>query len=85
MTAWLFGKMPAHGDFVSRGLGPTMRDRLDLWLSAEMDVARAEFGDEFEPRYDARAALVLRRPNRTGNGTAGRCAPRSMRPGAAFR
>lgn len=48
--AWLFGKIPAHGDFIGRGLPPDMREQLDLWLSAELAAARARFAD-FDERY----------------------------------
>lgn len=48
--AWLFGKLPAHGDFIGRGLSPEMREQLDLWLSADLARARARFGD-FDERY----------------------------------
>ncbi|HUQ14345.1 MAG TPA: type VI secretion system-associated protein TagF [Novosphingobium sp.] len=47
---WLFGKLPAHGDFISRGLPPELREQLDLWLSAELAAARARFVD-FDERY----------------------------------
>ena len=53
MTAMLFGKLPAHGDFVARGLEPDARDALDDWLSGEMAAARATFEAEFERRYDS--------------------------------
>ena len=48
--AWLFGKLPAHGDFIGRGLSPEMREQLDLWLSADLARARARFAD-FDERY----------------------------------
>lgn len=48
----LYGKLPAHGDFVSRGLNHAERDRLDGWLAASMAGARAALGDGFEDRYD---------------------------------
>ena len=50
---WLFGKLPSLGDFVSRGLDQSMRDRIDTWLSQEMEAARAKAGDSFEGLYDA--------------------------------
>ena len=53
-SAWLFGKIPAHGDFVSRGLPPAMHEALDLWLSAELARARARF-DDFDRRYQSAA------------------------------
>ena len=36
----LFGKMPAHGDFVRRGLPPQVVQRLDDWLQAEFGRAQ---------------------------------------------
>jgi type VI secretion system protein ImpM len=48
---WLFGKLPAHGDFLARGLPGELRDRLDRWLSAELAGARTRFGEAFEGRY----------------------------------
>lgn len=50
--ARLFGKLPAHGDFVARGLGVAERDALDAWLSREMLAARAALGADFEDLYD---------------------------------
>ena len=52
VNRWLFGKLPAQGDFVSRGLDAGARDRIDRWLSAEMEAARAATAD-FDARYDA--------------------------------
>lgn len=51
VTAWLFGKLPAHGDFVARGLDPCERETLDQWLTAELAAVRD--GDGFQYRYDA--------------------------------
>ncbi len=50
MTAFLFGKLPAHGDFIARGLALGERDALDMWLSAEMTTVRdnAAFEDAFD-------------------------------------
>lgn len=53
MTAWVFGKLPWHGDFVARGLEPAARERLDLWLSDAMLRARERLGPAFEAAYDA--------------------------------
>jgi type VI secretion system protein ImpM len=52
VSAMLFGKLPAHGDFVARGLDGDARVSLDAWLAAEMASARSELGDDFESRYD---------------------------------
>ena len=48
--AWLFGKIPAHGDFISRGLDHATHTLLDDWLSVEVARARDRFAD-FDARY----------------------------------
>ncbi len=48
--AWLFGKIPAHGDFISRGLDQATHILLDDWLSVEVARARERFAD-FDVRY----------------------------------
>ena len=48
--AWLFGKIPAHGDFISRGLDHATHELLDDWLSVEVARGRAKFAD-FDTRY----------------------------------
>ncbi|MEZ5749055.1 MAG: type VI secretion system-associated protein TagF [Caenibius sp.] len=53
---WLFGKLPVLGDFVARGLDMAQRERLDAWLSEEMEIARERFPDDFEHRYDSAPA-----------------------------
>lgn len=52
--AWLFGKIPAHGDFISRGIAHDMHEALDDWLSTELARARSRFGD-FDMRYQTAA------------------------------
>ena len=52
----MFGKLPALGDFVSRGLDFAHRDAIDHWLTAEMEAAYARFPDDFEDRYFAAPA-----------------------------
>ena len=47
---WLFGKIPAHGDFISRGLDHATHELLDDWLSAEVARGRERFAD-FDSRY----------------------------------
>ena len=49
----LFGKLPAHGDFVARGLNAGDRDDLDAWLSASLSDARDVLAEAFAERYDA--------------------------------
>lgn len=52
VVRWLFGKLPAHGDFIARGIAPDVRDALDAWLTEEMEQARAVWGEAFDRRYD---------------------------------
>jgi type VI secretion system protein ImpM len=47
-----FGKLPTHGDFVSRGLGADEREAWDAWSSAGLEAARAALGATFESRHD---------------------------------
>lgn len=49
---FLFGKMPAHGDFVARGLAGEERQALDDWLSAQMVAVRETLGEDFAERFD---------------------------------
>lgn len=50
--ALLFGKLPAHGDFVARGMDVDERDALDLYLAASLADARAAFEDAFHDLYE---------------------------------
>jgi type VI secretion system protein ImpM len=55
MTAprpFLFGKLPAHGDFVARGLSPEEQAAWDAWASAGLEQAREALGDSFEDAHD---------------------------------
>ncbi|WP_294321334.1 type VI secretion system-associated protein TagF [uncultured Sphingomonas sp.] len=52
MTAWVFGKLPAHGDFVARGMDAPTRGKLDDWLAAAMEAGRARYPDDFADRFD---------------------------------
>ncbi len=53
VSRWLFGKLPAHGDFVARGIASDVRAELDAWLTAEMEQARVAWGAAFDARYEA--------------------------------
>ena len=48
----LFGKLPSHGDFVSRNLDPAAREALDGWASAGLEQAREALGEAFEAAHD---------------------------------
>lgn len=52
MTAWVFGKLPAHGDFVARGMDAATRVTLDAWLATAMETARQRYPDDFADRFD---------------------------------
>jgi len=52
IPGFLFGKLPAHGDFVARGLPTAERDALDDWLSATLTAARDVLGEAFPARFD---------------------------------
>ncbi len=53
MSAWVFGKLPAHGDFVARGMAAAARVALDDWLSTALVAAREHYGATFDDRYDS--------------------------------
>lgn len=78
-VTWLFGKMPAHGDFVSRGLDPDTRDALDRWLSDEMVAARTAFGEGFEAAYDGASPWLM-----VSDGGAGAICPSMDSAGRRF-
>jgi type VI secretion system ImpM family protein len=63
MTAMLFGKLPAHGDFVSRGIAPDVRDRWDVELSTSLAAAR---GESFDAHYGAAPPWRFVRPEGEG-------------------
>ena len=52
-SAFAFGKLPTHGDFVVRGISGLERDAWDMWASAGLEEARAVLGPEFVARHDA--------------------------------
>lgn len=52
----LFGKLPAHGDFVRRGLPPAFCDPLDAWLASGVVAAREALGGRFDDAWDAAPA-----------------------------
>lgn len=53
VSAFLFGKLPSHGDFVARGLDPDHERVWDDWASGEIDAARDALGDDFDAAHDA--------------------------------
>ena len=73
-AAILYGKLPAHGDFIARNLGAGERAELDGWLAESLSQARVALGDAFDELYDQ--ALPWRFARKHGAGwTAGAMAP----------
>ena len=50
--AVLFGKLPAHGDFVARNLAPEVRSAWDSWASQGLEHAREALGEAFASAHD---------------------------------
>jgi type VI secretion system ImpM family protein len=50
--ARIFGKLPAHGDFIARGMTMEERDAIDRWLAQSLAEAQAALGEGFAERYD---------------------------------
>jgi type VI secretion system protein ImpM len=46
-----FGKVPSHGDFVSRGLPPHLVAAWDTWLQACLHASRQQLGDRWLTHY----------------------------------
>ena len=42
-----FGKIPAHGDFVDRGLAAGFKDKMDEWLQHGLASSKAAMGEEW--------------------------------------
>lgn len=67
----LFGKLPAHGDFVRRGLPRSFVEPWDAWLSSGMEAARATLGDAWPSAWDSAPAWWFRlAPGACGPGAA---------------
>jgi type VI secretion system ImpM family protein len=58
----VFGKLPAHGDFVSRGVPGAVREKLDEWLSEWLDKCRAAHGEAFAEVYETAAPWLFAGP-----------------------
>ncbi|MBU7578987.1 MAG: type VI secretion system-associated protein TagF [Porphyrobacter sp.] len=58
----VFGKLPAHGDFVSRGVPGALREKLDEWLSQWLSQAQAAHGQAFTEVYENAAPWLFDGP-----------------------
>src|SRR5262249_33456992 len=45
MSVGFYGKLPSHGDFISRAVGDQFVDRWDAWLQAGVAQSRADLGE----------------------------------------
>jgi type VI secretion system protein ImpM len=52
----LYGKVPAHGDFVRRGLPSSFVSPWDAWLAAGIAAARERLGPHWEAAWDSAPA-----------------------------
>lgn len=59
-TTGVFGKMPAHGDFVRRALPGRFVDPWDAWLSAGMLRGAESFGESWPEAWEGAAAFRFR-------------------------
>jgi type VI secretion system protein ImpM len=68
MATGIFGKLPAHGDFVRRALPDSFVGPWDEWLQAGIAEAREALGDTFAAAWAAAPAWCFHLP-------AGACGP----------
>ncbi len=78
----LFGKLVAHGDFISRGLTKAESDVIDEWLSLSMQAAKHP---EWQTAFDnAPPWRFVRRANHPGMWEAGAISPCVDKVGRRF-
>ena len=53
MASGRYGKLPGHGDFVSRGLERSREAALDETLARSVEQARQEWGQQFDETFAA--------------------------------
>jgi type VI secretion system protein ImpM len=80
-----FGKLPARGDFIRRGLPQPFVDAWDGWLAAGIAASRAALGDAWLPAFlEAPAWCFALAPGIAGPGIAGIMVPSVDRAGRYF-
>jgi type VI secretion system ImpM family protein len=81
VSPFLFGKLPAHGDFVSRGLADSERAAWDRWASEAMDM----LGGDEEAHGEVPPWRFIAGPSALGEGwRVGALAPSVDRAGRRF-
>ncbi|WP_181443516.1 type VI secretion system-associated protein TagF [Porphyrobacter sp. YT40] len=58
----LFGKLPGHGDFISRGVPGALRAPFDQWLSDWLAAAHEALGADFVEAYETAAPWLYHSP-----------------------
>lgn len=80
----VFGKLPAHGDFVRHGAGREAARRLDDWLQQGLGAARERLRSQFDAAYEAAPAYhVLFSPEEGSHVLMGILQPSRDRSGRA--
>lgn len=57
--AALFGKLPAHGDFVCRRFDAQSQSAIDTWLSESLASAQERFAHDWRDRFDQAAPWLF--------------------------
>ena len=86
LEIFLFGKLPTHGDFVSRGLSPSARDTWDAWCVATLVEGRERLKAAFDQSIVSTPPwCFLLPPTRPGERWQAGCAtPSTDRTGRPF-
>ena len=58
-TPFLFGKLPAHGDFVCRGLAPVAEAAWDEWAQASLLSSREALKEAFDEAHDFAPSILF--------------------------
>lgn len=80
----MIGKLPAHGDFIARGVFGGARDSVDAWLAQSGQAAREAFGEDWQDRFDLAPPWRFVRPDANGGWEAGAIAPSVDKVGRRF-
>lgn len=81
--AALFGKLPAHGDFVCRRFDAQSQSAIDSWLSESLASAQERFANDWRERFDQAAPWLLAGRDEAG-WHAGALSPSADRAGRRF-
>ncbi|WP_168176228.1 type VI secretion system-associated protein TagF [Novosphingobium sp. PC22D] len=82
-AACLFGKLPAHGDFIARGMSASRKALLDGWMASSLARAQERFPADWSERFDRAAPWYFVAPAADGF-EAGAISPSIDRAGRRF-